>query len=496
MGAHPPAAGPSPHSMPATVRPSGGTVGGRPEPMMGAHTAPTGRVYRNPSGTEAHFGPGGHVETVHARGMTINHGAGGRIEVHRPDHVVVVTNSRGHGYIQRPFAYRGHEYVNRTYYVRGVAYTRYYRPYTYRGIVLHGYVPVRYYSPGFYGWVYNPWAAPVYYRWGWGGTPWFGFYGGYFAPAPYYPTPALWLTDYLISQQLMAAYQEQQQGNAAAMQAQNYAGSQMTPEMKQAIAVEVQRQLALENQEGQMAARREMADPASSGIPRLLSDNKPHVFVVSYNLDVTDSAGQACGLSRGDVLQLMQPPPPDATAAWVQVMASKGRGCPPSATVSVALADLQDMNNQMRETLNQGMSELHAHAGQNGLPVMPAQAAAQPVAAPFAEVAPPPDSNVAAELTQQAQEADRVEREVLNEARASDPNVPAAADSVSDRPAPAPPIPQGSAQPATITLGQTPDQVVSILGNPLQIIKLGTKEIYRYKDIKVTFVSGKVSDVQ
>src|ERR1019366_8793113 len=112
MGAHPPAASPSPHSMPATVRPSGGTVGGRPEPMMGAHTAPTGRVYRNPSGTEAHFGPGGHVETVHARGMTINHGAGGRIEVHRPDHVVVVTNSRGHGYIQRPFAYRGHEFVN------------------------------------------------------------------------------------------------------------------------------------------------------------------------------------------------------------------------------------------------------------------------------------------------------------------------------------------------------------------------------------------------
>src|ERR1019366_6350367 len=108
----------------------------------------------------------------------------------------------------------------------------------------------------------------VYYRWGWGGTPWFGFYGGYFAPAPYYPTPALWLTDYLISQQLMAAYQEQQQANAAAMQAQNYGGGQLTPETKQAIAAEVQRQLALENQEGQMAARNQMADPASSGLPR------------------------------------------------------------------------------------------------------------------------------------------------------------------------------------------------------------------------------------
>jgi hypothetical protein len=66
------------------------------------------------------------------------------------------------------------------------------------------------------------------------------------------------------------------------MQAQGYTGCQLTPEMKQAIAMEVQRQLALENQEGQMAARGQMADPASSGLGRLLSDNQPHVFVVSF----------------------------------------------------------------------------------------------------------------------------------------------------------------------------------------------------------------------
>ncbi len=40
-------------------------------------------------------------------------------------------------------------------------------------------------APRFYFWAYNPWARPVYWGWGWGiRTPW--FYGGYFAPAPYY----------------------------------------------------------------------------------------------------------------------------------------------------------------------------------------------------------------------------------------------------------------------------------------------------------------------
>ena len=34
------------------------------------------------------------------------------------------------------------------------------------------------------------------------------------------------------------------------------------------------------------------------------------------------------------------------------------------------------------------------------------------------------------------------------------------------------------------------------LGNPDKIINLGTKMIYVYKDIKVTFLNGKVSDVQ
>ena len=47
-----------------------------------------------------------------------------------------------------------------------------------------------------------------------------------------------------------------------------------------------------------------------------------------------------------------------------------------------------------------------------------------------------------------------------------------------------------------IEKGQTPDQVKAAIGQPDKIVNLGAKEIYVYKDIKVTFINGKVSDVQ
>ena len=59
-----------------------------------------------------------------------------------------------------------------------------------------------------------------------------------------------------------------------------------------------------------------------------------------------------------------------------------------------------------------------------------------------------------------------------------------------EQPAPAP------AQPASIEKGQTIDQVVAILGQPEKRVDLGAKKIYVYKDLKITFVIGKVTDVQ
>ena len=65
--------------------------------------------------------------------------------------------------------------------------------------------------------------------------------------------------------------------------------------------------------------------------------------------------------------------------------------------------------------------------------------------------------------------------------------------------APPPPIdapPPPPADPVNIAEGQTIDEVVKAMGQPLRIVNVGTKVIYSYKDLKVTFVNGKVKDVQ
>jgi len=50
--------------------------------------------------------------------------------------------------------------------------------------------------------------------------------------------------------------------------------------------------------------------------------------------------------------------------------------------------------------------------------------------------------------------------------------------------------------PQTIQLGQTIEQVKDALGQPEKIVDLGQKQIYVYKDLKITFINGKVADVQ
>ena len=51
-------------------------------------------------------------------------------------------------------------------------------------------------------------------------------------------------------------------------------------------------------------------------------------------------------------------------------------------------------------------------------------------------------------------------------------------------------------EPQQIEKGQTPDQVKATLGQPDRIVNFGSKQIFIYKDLKVTFLNGKVSDVQ
>jgi hypothetical protein len=62
---------------------------------------------------------------------------------------------------------------------------------------------------------------------------------------------------------------------------------------------------------------------------------------------------------------------------------------------------------------------------------------------------------------------------------------------------PPPPVDAPQAPPKELKIGQSKDDVIANFGQPEKVVKLGTKEIYYYKDLgKVTFVNGKVTDVQ
>ncbi len=286
------------------------------------------------------------------------------------------------------------------------------------------------------------------------------------------------MTDYLISTSLAAAYQARVDAQLA-LNAPLPAGQVvLTPDVKQMIADEIRAQIALENTEAQQNAQNADFNGASSGIARMLADNARHVFVVGSDLDLIDATGQECAVSEGDVLALNAPPPPAATSATLVVMASKGgvecrRGLP----VAVQFADLQDMQNHMRETVDQGLADLQTHKG--GLPTPPPSAMAMATPASFTVGAPPSDPQAAAQINQQFQDGDRIEQATL--APIAAPATVAAAP---------------AAAPKTVSLGQTPDQVMGTLGQPKNIMDLGAKKIYVYLDLKVTFKDGKVSDVE
>ena len=108
-------------------------------------------------------------------------------------------------------------------------------------------------------------------------------------------------------------------------------------------------------------------------------------------------------------------PPTDATAATAIVLCSKGgKECAKNAQVQIAFPDLQEMQNHMRETIDQGLGDLQSKQGQGGLPAAPPSAKAPPIQSAFVAAAPPPEQNVAAEIKQESQEADQAEQEVAS----------------------------------------------------------------------------------
>ncbi len=376
---------------------------------------------------QASFRPDGRVHSLHVTRpdhsvMIVNHGLrGGRQTVAvRPGGVRVVTYGRSRGFTERPLTRPG-GYISRTYVVGGRPYVHVYRPYYYHGVHYYRYVPAHYYHPVYYRWVYNPWRRPVVYTWGWGPAPWYGFYGGYFAPAPVYPTAALWLTDFLLAENLRLAYEarkdrerereyQEQREEAATPEVQTSSREvTLTPEVKAAIAEEVRQQLAAE----QAAAAQPSQPPEPNAPPPTVGnevappalDPNQRMFVVSENLDAMEG-GQPCALTPGDVIYRTGDNLIDGNNVAVNVLASKAGDCPANSATEIDVSVLQEMHNQFREQIDAGLQTLATNQGQNGLPSGPPPGA---VAVP--EGTAPADPNAGSELTQQQQEADQAEGE-------------------------------------------------------------------------------------
>ena len=347
-------------------------------------------------------GPDHRIRDIHQPDFHIHQGVRGDRIVERrfPNNSRVVLVGRGHGFYERPYV-RG--YYQRTYIIGGRRYAYAYRQFYWHNQVYYRYAPAFYYHPGFYGWAYNPWPARATWAWGWGPSPWYGYYGYYFAPEPYYPSAPLWLTDYLLAENLKLAYDARLQSEEQSRPAVAANGEVvLSPEVKAQIAQEVKAQLEAEQQAASGPAGTAQPTGGETQPPPALLQK---TFVVSSSLDVTAANGQECGLSAGDVLQRTSDPDASGNAVNVIVLASKKGDCAESSSASVQVADLQEMHNQFRQHIDTGLQTLAANQGKEGLPSAP------DTGTTAGEVPPPSPDNVDKQVQSAQNDADQAEKQ-------------------------------------------------------------------------------------
>lgn len=380
-----------------------------------------------PRGTTARMDTRGHVTSIRDKsGNTISRGPGGerKVETVRADRSRVVTLGRRGGYVERPFNRGGRQYVSRTYVVGGHSYVRVYRGHYYHGRPYYVYVPPYYYSPAYYDWMYGPWPRPVYYHWGWYGSIWYRPYGYYFMPYPVYPYASLWLTDYLIAENLRLAYEADQLNSqqpsdrrSAITPAAYHPGGQttsgsavLTPEVKQMIADEVKGVIA---EQQKAATRPNGASQAGSRDERPAALHPDHRVFVVFSVLEANANGDPCSLTSSDVVKRIEDIPDSDNTLAVQILSSKRGDCAIGSQIRIQLTDLNDMLNHLHEQVDAGMKVLAEQQGKDGLPAAPP---VNPRAVPEGTAAP--DRAAAADLQKQEEEADQVEKEVGQEASA------------------------------------------------------------------------------
>ena len=173
----------------------------------------------------------------------------------------------------------------------------------------------------------------------------------------------------------------------------------ITDEVKNKVADEVQAQIDEESREAGGNARSLEPKAGAGGVVEELARPTQHVFVVASDLDLLDDNGRRCMISEGDVVQILSAADAQSSTAPGIVLSSKGgTECAQSAKVDIAVSDLQEMQNHMRATIDQGLA--NTPRGATEATVTPA----------FAQAAPPPDADAKSEIEKQKTIAASVER--------------------------------------------------------------------------------------
>ena len=117
--------------------------------------------------------------------------------------------------------------------------------------------------------------------------------------------------------------------------------------------------------------------------------------------------GTECSLSPGDILTRIQDTPDANQSVNVSVASSQRNDCAAGTQIAVAVTDLQDMHNDFRAKVSEGLAKLAENQGKKGLPSGP------PVEAklnPNGQAQP--DLSAEAALKAQQEEAGQAESDV------------------------------------------------------------------------------------
>ena len=360
---------------------------------------------------ESHFAGGGQVREF-SRGP-----AGGQVRVFRNGNLVSgsVEHTIRPGLVSRTFVSGGH-----------VLYTHVYQSHVWhqfgRTFGYETYVPRIRYPVAYYNWALGPWPQPVAFGWGWRVQPWYPVYGALFVPYAVYVSPDQWMTDYIISQNMQAAYQARvavpvpppaaETGDVSPMaqeQAPQPTDASQVPQSGEAppaalppesppvepsdeapaapaavppaalppvitpqVKAELNTQIKVQLRERQAAA----ATPAtlttqSTSTPPALRPN--HVFFeVVQPLDVpAATANHYCSLSANDYIKRTGGMSEDDWMIPVVVEASGPSDCPVGLHTRIGLNDLNAMENEQEAQVMEAMDAASKRMGPNGPPSVP-----------------------------------------------------------------------------------------------------------------------------